>query len=46
MAKADLIDELMAQDYLAVLGSGDKIREQKDLFHVIRPIKQKQDPAK
>ena len=46
MAKADLIDELMAQDYLAVLGSGDKIKEQKDLFHVIRPIKQKQDPAK
>lgn len=46
MAKADLLDELMAQDYLAVLGSGEKIKAEKDLFQVIRPIKLSQNPTK
>lgn len=43
MAKADLLDELMAQDYLSVLGSGEKIQAEKDLFQVIRPIKKNGD---
>lgn len=39
MAKAQLMDQLMKQDYLCVLGSQDKINQEKDLFSVIRPIK-------
>lgn len=45
MAKADLLDELMKQDYLSVLGSQEKIQAEKELFQVIRPIKQTKDPV-
>lgn len=45
MAKADMLDELMAQGYLSVLGNQEKIQAQADLFTEIRPIKQTGEAA-
>ena len=38
---ADMMDELMAKNYLSVFGNEGKIRESKDLFSEIRPIRKK-----
>lgn len=43
MARAGMLDELMAQNYLSVLGNQDRIREQADLFSEIRPIKKTEE---
>ena len=41
MAQADMMDEVMAKDYLAVFGNEGRIREAADLFTEIRPIRRK-----
>lgn len=40
MAKARMIDELMKKEYLCVVGNQARIEAEKDLFTVIRPLKQ------
>lgn len=39
-SKADLLDKVMKENYLCVIGNEEMIRDKKDLFHAIKNLKQ------